>query len=141
MPLMSDFLWNSGRKKAMAIAQKRRVLYLNTPLGADVLALSSFSGTEAISRLFSYQLSMVSETDAIEAKDIVGKRVTWHVQFKEDPPRYFDGFVNRFAAGGVGDRNVRSYRAEVVPWLWFLTRSADCRIFQNKSTPEIIQAI
>jgi len=29
----------------------------------------------------------------------------------------------------------------VVPWLWFLTRTADCRIFQEKSGPEIIKQI
>ncbi len=30
---------------------------------------------------------------------------------------------------------------EVVPWLWFLTRIADCRIFQDKTIPEIIEAV
>ena len=29
----------------------------------------------------------------------------------------------------------------MVPWLWFLTRTADCRIFQNKKVPDIIQKI
>src|SRR5262249_34443616 len=33
------------------------------------------------------------------------------------------------------------YRAEVVPWLWFLTRTTDCRIFQNMTVPEIIVKI
>ena len=28
-----------------------------------------------------------------------------------------------------------------MPWLWFLTRTADCRIFQNKSVPDIIEQI
>ena len=35
----------------------------------------------------------------------------------------------------------RNYRAEVVPWLWFLTRTSDCRIFQQKTAPEIIEQI
>ncbi len=29
----------------------------------------------------------------------------------------------------------------MVPWLWFLTRTADCRIFQNKKVPDIIQKV
>ena len=29
----------------------------------------------------------------------------------------------------------------MVPWLWFLTRTADCRIFQNKKAPDIIKQI
>ena len=28
-----------------------------------------------------------------------------------------------------------------MPWLWFLTRTADCRIFQSKSVPDIIKGI
>ena len=33
------------------------------------------------------------------------------------------------------------YRAQVVPWLWFLTRQADCRIFQNLAVPDIISQV
>jgi type VI secretion system secreted protein VgrG len=34
-----------------------------------------------------------------------------------------------------------SYRATLVPWLWFLTRTADCRIFQNKDVPTILKEV
>jgi len=33
------------------------------------------------------------------------------------------------------------YSAKVVPWLWFLTRASDCRIFQQKSVPDIIKSV
>ena len=33
------------------------------------------------------------------------------------------------------------YRATVRPWLWFLTRTADCRIFQDMSAPDIIKKV
>jgi type VI secretion system secreted protein VgrG len=126
----------------MARTQTNRVLSVTTPLGTDVLLLSSFSGSEAMSRLFSYQLLMVSETQSIAAKDIVGKHITWQIQYLDMPPRYFNGYVSRFAAGELSPRGLRSYRAEVVPWLWFLTRTADCRIFNtNQSAPEIITSI
>ena len=42
---------------------------------------------------------------------------------------------------GPCNRQLRTYRAEVVPWPWFLTRTTDCRIFQNQSTPDIIETI
>jgi type VI secretion system secreted protein VgrG len=103
--------------------------------------LHSFTGTESISRLFNFQLELESEQGAIAAKDIVGKSVTWSVSRQEQAPRYFNGFVSRFVAGAVGRRKLRGYRAEVVPWPWFLTRATDCRIFQNQSTPDIIQAV
>ena len=30
---------------------------------------------------------------------------------------------------------------ELVPWFWLLTRTADCRIFQNQTAVQIVQAI
>ncbi len=33
------------------------------------------------------------------------------------------------------------YRATLVPWLWFLTRNTNCRIFQEKTVPEIITTV
>lgn len=59
----------------------------------------------------------------------------------DQKPRYFSGVVNRFIAGALNRRKLRTYCAEVVPWPWLLTRTTDCRIFQNQSTPEIIQTI
>jgi type VI secretion system secreted protein VgrG len=130
------------RKQDMAsITQAQRTLELKTPLGPDVLLLMGFSGTESLSRLFSYQLDLASSNDGIAAKDIVGKAVTWSVTRFDQKPRYFSGIVSRFVAGAVNRRKLRTYRAEVVPWPWLLTRTTDCLIFQNKNTPDIITAI
>jgi len=120
--------------------QENRQLILETTLGKDVLLLTSFSGREEISRLFSYHLEAFSEKDSIPAKDIVGKNVTFKVRLPDDSFRFFNGFVNRFSAG-ARETGYRRYELEVVPWLWFLTRTADCRIFQNKTIPEIIEQI
>src|SRR5262249_14130710 len=100
----------------MPVTQSDRILYLTTPLGEHAMLLSSFSGSEGMSRLFSYQLVTVSEEEAIEAKDLVGKSVTWKVQYKDGPPRYFNGFVSRLSGGDVSPRRLRTYRVEVVPW-------------------------
>ncbi|HMF36073.1 MAG TPA: contractile injection system protein, VgrG/Pvc8 family [Isosphaeraceae bacterium] len=121
--------------------QAERTLSVTSPLGPDVLLLQGFSGTESISRLFSYQLELASENDEITPQDIVGKNVTWSVSQIDEAPRYFNGFVCRFIAGAVNRRGLRTYRADVVPWPWFLTRSTNCRIFQNQSTREIIEPV
>lgn len=120
---------------------EKRTLLMTTPLGQDALLLTSFSGTEEISRLFTYQLEMLSENDAIDPRDIVGKSVSWGVQHFDKEPRYFNGVVSRFVASSLVNRDLRAYRAVVVPWLWFLTRTTNCRIFQKKSVPDIIQAV
>ena len=121
----------------MAYTQAGQRLSLETPLGKDVLLMTRFAGQEELSRLFVYHLDMLSENDSIAPKDIVGKTVSFSVKLLDDTERCFNGFVNKFSYRGTGDR-LSSYSAEVVPWLWFLTRTADCQIFQQKTIPEII---
>jgi type VI secretion system secreted protein VgrG len=120
--------------------QANRQLAVTTPLGKDVPLLTAFAGQEWMSRLFHFQLDLLSEKDAVAPKDIVGKSVTWVYQPIGAMPRYFSGVVSRFSAG-IPSGGFRHYRAEVVPWLWFLTRTTDCRIFQNKTAPAIIEQV
>ena len=48
---------------------------------------------------------------------------------------------SRFArAGRRAATTSTCYEATVVPWLWFLTRSTDCRIFQEMTIPDIVDA-
>jgi type VI secretion system secreted protein VgrG len=124
----------------MAFTQANRHIAVTTPLGQDVLLLQGFSGQEGISQLFSFSLDLLSEVDpAIKFDDIVGKSVTIAVKHAGGT-RHINGIVRRFSQGG-GDPGMASYRAEVVPWLWLLTQTADCRIFQNKTVPDIISQI
>jgi type VI secretion system secreted protein VgrG len=83
-------------------------------------------------------LELLSQ-QAISFEDIVGKPVTITVALGGGE-RFINGVVSRFGQTG-GDFNFRHYSAQVVPWFWLLTRRADCRIFQNKSTPEIIEDV
>ena len=124
----------------MALKQANRLLSLSTPLGEDVLFLTGFQGHEEMSRLFQFQLDMISDDPNIQAKDMVGQNVTFGIKLADETPRYFNGIVNRFYAGDEREGR-RNYRAEVVPWLWFLTRTSDCRIFQKKTAPDIIEKI
>ena len=125
----------------MAISQKRRLFTLTTPLSADAFLMTGFEGKEELSRPFSFVLDLVSENTAVAAADLVGQAVGWSVNPPSDQPRYFHGYVKKLVIGAETSRAYRNYRIEVVPWLWFLTRSANCQIFQNKTVPDIIAAV
>src|SRR5215475_5083950 len=124
----------------MPITQATREILIDTPLGPDVLILRSLQRQEALSRLFAFELDLVSEEPSIKYDDIVGKPVTVQVSLADGSPRYWNGHVSRFVQAGK-DSNVAVYHATVVPWLWFLDQTTDCRIFQNKSAPDIIKQI
>ena len=120
--------------------QKNREVAIETTLGEDVLLLISFSGTEQLGRLFEYKLELASEDYQIKPESIVGQNVSIRLILGNGKVRYFNGYVSHFTQLTSSDQLAR-YRATVVPWFWFLTRVADCRIFQEKTVPEIIEQI
>jgi len=123
----------------MAYSQQGRLISIDTPLGPNVLLLQGFSGVEGLSRPFKYNLTLLAEDPSISFSSIVGQRVTITLKGARGD-RFINGYVSRFGQAGA-DRHFTHYHAEVVPWLWFLTRNADCRIFQNKSPTDIIKQI
>lgn len=123
-------------------SQDHRLLSVDTPLGKDVVLLQELSGTEGISRLFSYDLNLLAyDNDSISFKSIVGQKVSISLQRPDGSLRYISGYVSRFTQGATDSRLFTHYHAQVVPWLWFLTREADCKIFQNMAVPDIISQV
>ena len=111
--------------------QTGRLISLSTPLGADKLLLTGFTGHEAIGRLFSFHLTTLSEDTGIPFSQIIGQGVTINITQSDDSQRHFNGIVSHFACTGK-EGDMTRYELEVVPKLWTLTRYADCRIFHNK---------
>jgi type VI secretion system secreted protein VgrG len=124
----------------MAFDQSTRSLKITTPLGENAVQLVNFVGEEELSRLFSFHLSLISENAAVQGTDLVGKNLTFSIGF-DDEIRFFNGFVKRFSAGDEDEKGNRSYQVVVVPWLWFLTQTSDCRIFQEMTVVEVIEKI
>jgi type VI secretion system secreted protein VgrG len=127
-------------------SQDRRHIRIATVLGKDVLHVESLNGTEGMSRLFNLELDLISETQDISFEDIIGTAVTITISLLWGGKRFFHGVVNRFVqvnGGGTSgdDTRVSRYRATVVPWLWLLSRSAESKIYQNLSVPDILEKI
>lgn len=131
----------------MPLKQDNRLLAIETALGADALALRSFTLQDQISRLFQIEAELSSEDGGIDLDQVIGNRATIRLDVGEDGRRYFDGYVSRLVqVTNVG--GYAHYRATLVPWLWFLTRTADCRVWvaapepaQGKTAPDIIEEV
>ncbi len=118
-----------------------RVMEISTPLGDDVLLFHGMHAREEMGRLGEYQLDLLSPKKDVNPDDILGKNVTVKIALPDDSTRYFNGFVSRFSAGGRSYGRYFRYSAVVRPWLWFLTRTTDCRIFQEMAVPDIIKKV
>jgi type VI secretion system secreted protein VgrG len=111
-----------------------------TPLGDDVLLFSKMTAREQLSQLFEYEVDLLSNRSDISLDEIMGKNVTVKLELPGGGTRFFNGYVTRFAQAGTKERYYM-YHATVRPWLWFLTRRSNCRIFQDMSVPDIINEI
>lgn len=124
----------------MPRTQAHRPIAVATPLGDEKVLIKSFSAAEQLGRPFRIELELLSEDGAIKPFDILGQRVTVRVAQPNGDTRYFNGHVSRWyqttPAGGMA-----RYRATLVPWLWLLSRAANCRIFQETSIPDIVQTV
>ncbi|MDR0478382.1 MAG: type VI secretion system tip protein VgrG [Burkholderiaceae bacterium] len=120
-----------------------RTFIAHSALG-DELQFRAMSGDEKISTLFEFRVDLLSQTQGISAKDMLGTDFTVEADLttEEDGPgtRYLSGMVTGFNfTGRNGD--FYAYRAIVRPWLWLATRRVDHKIFQNKTVPEIVQEV
>ncbi len=115
-------------------------LRITTPLGENKLMVGRLEGEERISGLFHFQLELSSTDDSLDPAAIVGKDATVSLLLPGSKARYINGVISRFAQGGK-DARFTTYFADLRPWLWLLTLKSDSRIFQNKTTPDILQQI
>src|SRR5262245_55423711 len=110
-------------------------------LGDDDLLITRLAGTEAISQLFSFELELLASLDKpVAFEDTLGKAASVLVAVPGGDGRYFHGIVSRFAQGSRDDTFL-TYRAELVPPVWLLTKRVQSRIFQHVSVPDILKKV
>lgn len=105
------------------------------------LDLVSVDGTESLSALFSYSVVAVGAVKTkVDFDALLGKPAEVSVSDGFGPDRTYHGVIAsaRFE-GRLGKDH--AWRFELVPWLWLATRSANLRIFQQMSVPDIITAV
>jgi type VI secretion system secreted protein VgrG len=128
-------------RDGFAIAKSEGPISIDSPLGAAI-AFRSADAVEALSQLFRYDLVVVSPRADLRGRDLLGQSVTVHLQRDDnDSIRHFNGRVASFEYLTTGDDDLSHYRIVLRPWLWQLTKTADCRIFQHESVPEIVASV
>ncbi|WP_256970019.1 type VI secretion system Vgr family protein [Pseudomonas aeruginosa] len=124
----------------MALAQQTRLVRVDSPLGAEVLQLQRMEGREELGRPFAYELELISENPDLPLDGLLGKPASLALELHDGSRRHFHGIVAACSQGS-GNGQFASYQVTLRPWLWLLTRTSDCRIFQNQKVPDIIKQV
>ncbi|VWC75861.1 Rhs element Vgr protein [Burkholderia contaminans] len=117
-----------------------RVFTLDSPHG-DGLKFHTLDGSDELGRLFEFRIEALADSHSLSLKDMLGKPVTVRIEQQDLSTRYLNGIVARASLSGRRAERYYGYELIVRPWLWLATRRSDCRIFQNKTVPEIVQEV
>jgi type VI secretion system secreted protein VgrG len=132
----------AGPDDAVTPTQDGHLLAIETELGKDVILLTAIDGTEQVAGSYVYAIEILTAASDDLVRLLLGKPVTlWLYNADEAQRRPIHGHIRCLTRGSLDSRAYRNWSAEIVPWLWFLTRSVDCRIFQNLSVPDILATI
>ncbi|WP_322038694.1 type VI secretion system tip protein VgrG [Burkholderia diffusa] len=117
-----------------------RVFTLDSPHGDD-LKFHTLDGSDELGRLFEFRIEALADSHSLSLKDMLGKPVTVRIEQQDLSTRHLNGIVARATLAGRRAERHYGYELVVRPWLWLATRRSDCRIFQNRTVPDIVQEV
>lgn len=120
--------------------QQSRPIEVTSPLGENALLFQSMLATEQLGQPFTIDLDLLSEDHGITLDSVLGQTLTVRCDLPRGGVRHFSGLVSAFHYGGTSGRYA-SYQCRLSPWLWFLSRTSNCRIFQHKTVPDILKQV
>ena len=128
------------------LSQSTRIGSFKCELGDNALVIVRFEGSEGLSELFEYRLDVISEDHNIDFDKILGTNCTLSiVSNHEGVKRHFNGvLVEAQWIGRIRNtdgEDLSSYRLVLRPWLWLMSRTTNCRIFNKKAVPKIISEV
>jgi len=110
----------------------------------DFLILQRMEGNEGISQLFEFNLVVLGDKSTrtdIDLNELLGHHAQVELEAAEGGKRWFCGNITSMSFVGFRDPDLAIYEVRLRPWLWFLTRTRNSRIFQNLTVPEIIKKV
>jgi type VI secretion system secreted protein VgrG len=117
-----------------------RNIKITTPLGPDVLLFERMEGHETLGMPFDYKVTLSSLKPDLDLSALLGQTATVEVAQSAGGMRYFNGYVTSFSyVGSSGD--YARYEMNLRPWFWLLSLGSNCRIFQNKTVPDIVKQV
>ncbi len=114
-----------------------------TPDPGFTVLFDSLNAEEELGKPFLFQLEVSSGKQQTNMYKLVGSTCSISMNQPKDetqPDRYFHGIVAKISASGLAGGSYR-YSVEVRPWVWTLSHTTDCLIFQKQSAFQIVTKV
>jgi type VI secretion system secreted protein VgrG len=110
--------------------------------GESSLSVRRFSVREAVSALFEAEIEALSPNEDLDLEALVGGAAALRLPGAlGEPDRLFRGVVRAMEQIRVEPSGLSTYAVHLVPALWMLTQREGYRVFQHRTTQEIVRSI
>ncbi len=114
---------------------------ITTAAPDTAFGIDSFSGTERLSRPFEYQAQLHSGQALLDPNTLLDNPATITLGDPSTKGRYINGIVAGVTQMPSQSTSLWRYSLRIVPKLWFLTQTSDCRFYHNMTVPDIVAAV
>ena len=104
------------------------------------LSVYAFSGTETVGAPYEFSIELVSRDSNLDLTGMLGREGLLTITDKSGRERLVHGVIRQTEQLHTANAYTH-YRCELVPRLWFLSRTRDHKIYQRQSVPQIIRAV
>jgi type VI secretion system secreted protein VgrG len=122
------------------LAQHARLLEITTALPEAALVVERFSGREAVSETFRFEIDCLSTNAYFDLAQVIGEEITLRLLQADGSKRSWHGYVTEAMQLGA-DGGLARYRLIMEPWLAFLGQRRDNYLFQDKTVVNILGQI
>jgi type VI secretion system secreted protein VgrG len=141
LPSSLTDLVGSGRLAFLqSLSQHARLLTIETPLPAAALLVEKFTGHEAMSEMFHFEIDCIATSAHFELKQLINQEVTLRILLANGSTRAFHGIVTSAMQLG-SDGSLTRYRLLLAPWMFRLNQRRDNYVFQDKSVLDIVEDV
>ncbi len=117
------------------------LLSISTPLSASAFGIDGLTGEERLSRPFEFHAALYAGAELLEANALLDHPVTITLGDPSSTGRYIHGIVSAVSQTPSASKTNWRYSLTVVPKLWFLGQTSDCRFYHSMTVPAIVAEI
>ncbi len=114
--------------------------FTSTAQPDDTFMVAEFTGKEAISKLYEFEITLYADDPDIDLKEVLKNPVKLTVEKEGEQLRVFHGILSRFEQLHEYSGHVY-FRAILVPRLWIADQYLENQLFLDKSIPDIIEEV
>ena len=115
-------------------------LTITTPLPDSSFTIAAIAGSERLSRPFRYEVQLHAGSALIDPDSLLDQSVTVAIAKAEggEAKRYVNGIVSSIRQFPSASAELWRYEISVVPKLWLLGQTKDCRFYEKQSALDIV---